>query len=94
MKFQGASVKSFDTIFAKHSSKIEAFPGCLRVQMVEDVSDDGVRTTLSWWSDSASLERYRGSELFGELWPRVKLLFEEPPVAWSSNCAPSDVPKK
>jgi heme-degrading monooxygenase HmoA len=47
------------------------------------VSDPFVRVTISKWDDVESLNAYRDSKLFGEVWPATKALFKEGPEVWS-----------
>ena len=89
MEFEADRVSEFDVLFERVHARIAASPGCLGVQIVSGSEHPHVRTTLSWWEGAESLEEYRNSALFAEVWPQTKALFCAPPVAWSSNW-PSD----
>ena len=56
---------------------IRHFDGCEHLELMKDVDDPLTYTTLSYWKDSVSLEKYRKSELFGGVWGTVKTLFSE-----------------
>ena len=83
MHFTEAGVEEFLQIFNQHKGAIRNFPGCSHVQLLKDVEDSNTYTTLSHWDKLESLERYRKSELFGQVWGRVKTLFAERSQAFS-----------
>jgi len=83
MHFTEAGVEEFLGIFNANKNAIRNFEGCDHLELLKDVGDDLVYTTLSHWRDEASLERYRKSELFGAVWGRVKTLFAERTQAFS-----------
>ena len=91
MEFHPSNLKAFDDLFARFHERIQSMPGCLQVCLLEGHRDESVRTTLSWWEEEAHLEAYRRSELFGEVWPKTKVMFSTPPVAWSVEW-PEDEP--
>ena len=83
MHFTEAGVDEFLEIFNHHKDSIRSFPGCTHLQLLKDHNDLYCFTTLSHWQDAASLESYRKSELFGQVWGRVKTLFSERSQAFS-----------
>lgn len=83
MHFTEAGVDEFLEIFNRHKESIRNFPGCTHLQLLRDHNDVTCFTTLSHWHDVASLENYRKSELFGQVWGRVKTLFSERSQAFS-----------
>jgi quinol monooxygenase YgiN len=83
MHFTEAGVEEFLTIFHANKEAIRNFPGCTHLQLLKDAHDDTVYTTLSHWTDEASLEAYRKSELFARVWGRVKTLFAQRTIALS-----------
>jgi len=83
MHFTEAGVDEFLEIFNRHKESIRHFPGCTHLQLLTDHDDVNCFTTLSHWHDAASLENYRKSELFGQVWGRVKTLFAERSQAFS-----------
>jgi len=83
MHFTEAGVEEFLQIFDHHKTAIRNFPGCSHLQLLKDVDDSTTYTTLSHWDKRESLESYRKSELFGEVWRRVKTLFSGRSQAFS-----------
>jgi hypothetical protein len=83
MHFTDAGIDEFLEIFNRHKESIRHFPGCIHLQLLKDHDDATCFTTLSHWQDSSSLENYRKSELFGQVWGRVKTLFSERSQAFS-----------
>lgn len=83
MTFTEEALPQFDAIFKKHEKAIGGQPGCLKVELVKDSKDPLVRATISRWDSEESLNNYRRSELFGEVWPVTKRLFAKPPMATS-----------
>jgi len=83
MHFTKAGAKDFLPIFEIHKNAIRNFSGCSHLQLLKDVEDENIFTTLSHWNNSESLEEYRNSELFKQVWNKVKPLFRERTVAFS-----------
>jgi len=83
MHFSEAGVEEFLQIFNDHKEAIRNFPGCSHLQLLKDTDDSTTYTTLSHWNKAESLENYRKSELFGQVWGRVKTLFSERSQAFS-----------
>ena len=83
MHFTSAGVEEFLEIFNTHKDAIRNFEGCTHLELLRDLDDETVYTTLSYWTDTESLDRYRKSELFSSVWGRVKTLFAERTQAFS-----------
>ena len=83
MHFTEAGVNEFLDIFNANREAIATFEGCTHLELLRDLDDDLVYTTLSHWKDVESLERYRKSALFASVWGRVKTLFSERTQAFS-----------
>ena len=83
MRFSEDTINEFEAVFAKYADKISSQPGCSSVELVKDANDPFVRTTISRGDDEASLNNYRKSQLFGEVWPVTKKLFSSAPEAVS-----------
>ncbi len=83
MHFTEAGVDEFLQIFHKNKEAIRNFEGCTHLQLLKDLNDPNTYTTLSYWSNEESLNRYRKSELFSNVWGRVKTLFSERSQAFS-----------
>jgi len=76
-------IKPFLEIFDKHKNAIRHFPGCSHLELLKDPTDPSCYTTLSHWDKLASLENYRNSELFSNIWKSVKPLFSQKTKAFS-----------
>ena len=83
MKFKAEHLDAFREIFRQSKPKIEAFPGCTRVDLMEVLNEPNVLMTHSSWDGPESLEAYRKSELFRTTWAKTKVLFDDRPQAWS-----------
>ena len=83
MHFSPSTVEDFLRIFYTNYDAIRHFEGCTHLELLHDLKDHAVCTTLSHWKDERSLERYRQSELFAGVWSRVKPLFTKRPEALS-----------
>ena len=83
LTLKSSSVQSFDELFNEHCAAIESQPGCLGVELLHDAHDSNVRATLSRWASEAHLNAYRGSALFGKIWPLTKVMFSASPEVWS-----------
>lgn len=83
LTFDESTIDAFEELYSKHAEAIASQPGCVGVELVTDTSDPYVRATISRWDSEDSLNNYRGSELFGEVWPATKALFAGKPEVWS-----------
>jgi heme oxygenase (mycobilin-producing) len=83
MHFTEAGEEEFLQIFSKHKQAIRHFPGCSHLELLKDLDHPCVYTTLSHWDAPTDLENYRDSELFADVWERVKKLFAARPQAFS-----------
>lgn len=83
MTFKLALIEDFIEIFEAAKPKIEAFPGCSSVDLIQDINDECIIMTYSKWNSPEDLENYRNSELFKSTWAKTKVLFDAKPEAWS-----------
>ena len=79
MTFTQVTLPQFEAIFNKHEKAIGGQSGCVQVELVKDSINPLVRATVSRWDSEESLNDYRKSELFGEVWPETKRLFAAAP---------------
>lgn len=75
----------FQNIFIEKNRAIADRPGCLNVKLVQDIKTKGVFFTISEWESEADLNNYRNSELFQDIWPKVKAMFADKAQAWSTE---------
>lgn len=83
MTFEPDKVDDFIGVWNEMKVKIAAFDGCNKVELFRDLDQNNIFFTYSVWDSDDDLQNYRKSELFGDLWPRAKVLFGDKPEAWS-----------
>ena len=83
MHFKGGHVETFLEIFRQHKQAIRDVKGCTHLELLRDVHNPLSYMTLSYWDTERDLEAYRNSELFKDVWGRVKVLFGAPTQALS-----------
>lgn len=83
MEFQPQHVPAFLELFEASCGKIRAYPGCLELTLLQEVTHGGHMTTYSLWESEEALESYRGSDLFQSTWKRTKVMFSAKPRAVS-----------
>ncbi len=83
MHFTEAGVTDFLKIFQEHNEAIRHFEGCTHLELLKDLNNTTIYTTLSHWKSNDALDRYRKSELFIDVWSRVKPLFSNKPQTFS-----------
>ena len=90
MEFDPEKVEEFLSNFEENKRKIRSFDGCYKLKMLRDQHNTNIFFTYSYWADEASLENYRNSELFKNVWAKTKVLFNTKPVAWSTEIISSE----
>ncbi|MCB4797825.1 putative quinol monooxygenase [Neotamlana laminarinivorans] len=83
MGFYKQNIDVFQEHFNNHKQDIRNFEGCQFLEVYRDVKDPSVFFTYSYWENEDALENYRRSDLFAEVWGKIKPLFSKPPKAWS-----------
>lgn len=83
MSFDQASVNEFLNIFERSKPKIQSFPGCSSVNLLQDKTTPTILMTYSIWDNEEALNSYRNSAFFKETWQATKSLFNAKPEAWS-----------
>lgn len=83
LSFHPERTTEFLELFEKHKYAIASAPGCRKLSLLRDTSSEGVFVTHSLWEDEDALDDYRTSDLFNEVWPKTKVLFNAPPQAWT-----------
>lgn len=83
MTFKEAHITSFENYFPQIVNQIKDRSGCSDVKLLHDINDPRIFFTYSVWDSEEDLNAYRDSELFGEVWPKVKCWFDAKPEAWS-----------
>ena len=83
MTFKTEMIDQFIEVFEGAKPKIEALPGCSKVDLIQEINDPRIIKTQSIWESPEALEEYRHSELFKSTWAKTKILFDDKPQAWS-----------
>ncbi|MFM1744819.1 MAG: hypothetical protein RLZZ630_756 [Bacteroidota bacterium] len=85
LQFRPEFVEEFLRLYRSAEGHIRNRDGCLGVKLLRDTSDPAVFFTLSEWKDEHTLDQYRHSDFFRNLWPLVKVGFAAAPVAFSTT---------
>ena len=83
MHFRPDVLPDFMVMFQETQPKIAEMPGCLSVELKQDIDQPHVVYTLSHWESEADLNAYRRSDLFVQTWAKTKAMFQEKPQAFS-----------
>ncbi|MDX2003391.1 MAG: antibiotic biosynthesis monooxygenase family protein [Chitinophagales bacterium] len=83
LTFQPDRVDDFLGIFNEMKELISSSPGCLSLTLLRDKGRNNIFFTYSTWEDEASLEAYRQSETFSDVWSKAKVAFSDKPEAWT-----------
>ncbi len=73
----------FVEIFNENKSVIRNFPGCNHLELMQDIDNQNVFITYSYWDTADDLENYRNSNLFKGIWRLTKPLFSKKTIAHS-----------
>jgi len=83
LHLQPEAISEFYSIFNDYKPKIEQTNGCIKLNIHQEVNQPNLIFTISIWEDEQSLETYRNSDLFYNIWKKVKPLFKDKAEAWS-----------
>lgn len=83
MSFHPDKVEAFLEWFNQHKNHIRNFEGCIHLELWRDKHSPNIFYTYSIWKDEQSIENYRNSELFNQVWSYTKQLFNDKPLAFS-----------
>ncbi len=83
LTFKAPLIPEFMQVFEASAPLIRKFPGCLHMELLENLAAPNILFTFSIWEDESNLEQYRQSELFKDTWAKTKVLFESKAEAWS-----------
>jgi heme-degrading monooxygenase HmoA len=85
MTFRENEIDNFLSLFETRKHLIRHFSGCRHLELWQDANRPNIFFTYSIWETEESLNRYRFSDLFKDIWTKTKALFEEKANAWSVN---------
>jgi len=83
MEFEPENISAFVNIFKKNKYKITTFDGCRSVELLRDINVKNIFFTYSIWDSESSLNKYRESNTFKNIWSITKPLFSNKAKAWS-----------
>jgi len=83
MTFEVDKIDQFLIIFNQKKEKIRNSEGCKLLELYRDKSNPTIFFTYSYWQKESNLEKYRNSELFKDVWAKIKVLFNDKAEAWS-----------
>ena len=83
MEFKPENVSAFVNIFKTNKDIITTFDGCHSVELLRDINTQNIFFTYSIWDSESSLNKYRESNTFKDIWSKTKPLFSSKAKAWS-----------
>ena len=83
MEFEPENVSAFVNIFKTNKDIITTFDGCHSVELLRDINTQNIFFTFSIWDSESSLNKYRESNTFKDIWSKTKPLFSSKAKAWS-----------
>ena len=83
MEFEPENVSAFVNIFKTYKDIITTFDGCHSVELLRDINTQNIFFTYSIWDSESSLNKYRESNTFKDIWSKTKPLFYSKAKAWS-----------
>ena len=83
MTFREEACSDFLAICNQFNAAIRQSPGCMYLRLYRDDHQSNIFFTYSHWDHEASLNNYRQSSTFQEVWPKTKALFAAPAEAWT-----------
>lgn len=85
LTLQEDKAKDFLLLFDKYKTAIQSSDGCIKVEGSQNTSSPHIFFTYSYWNSEDDLNNYRNSPLFKEVWPQVKIWFDEKPETWTNQ---------
>jgi len=83
LEFKEHKTKEFLQLFDTVANRISEFPGCEGMKLYQDIDRPNIIITYSYWDSEEKLNNYRNSDVFSQIWPKLKPWFSEKPQAWS-----------
>jgi len=83
LSFHQKHIEDFLSLFENKKSAIRASKGCTLLELYQDKNNPEIFFTYSYWEKEEDLENYKNSEFFKDLWPKIKIYFNDKPLAWS-----------
>ena len=86
LTIKSGKVESFRKVMEKYLPNFHDVPGCLYLEILEDIYRENIFYTYSHWKDQMALDTYKNSEIFKKVWQQVKPWFAEKAKASSTFC--------
>ena len=83
MEIEPDNVSAFVNIFKTNKNVITSFDGCQSVDLFKHINSQNIFFTYSIWDSESSLNKYRESNTFKDIWSKTKPLFSNKAKAWS-----------
>lgn len=83
LHFKEEFINDFVKIFQEKEEFIKNWPGCLSLQLLQDVDSSSTFFTISTWQQLNDLDAYRASPGFKSTWEQIKPMFIDKAKAWS-----------
>lgn len=83
LTFKEEHIEEFKLLFKESEDKIRNFAGCNSMDGYQDQLSHCIFFTYSIWDSPESLENYRKSILFKDIWTVTRQYFSIPAEAWS-----------
>ena len=83
LTFREGGKADFYHLIEQVGDQIRRQPGCVHLEILEDIQRTNAIMTYSHWVDEQSLNDYRNSQFFSRVWPQIKDLLIEPAMARS-----------
>lgn len=77
MTFVPEKVETFLEVFHASSSLIRNYPGCIQMQLLQDIHQPHIYYTYSHWESEEHLNHYRNSRIFRDIWSKTKVNFSD-----------------
>ena len=74
----------FLALFEAAAPQIHQMPGCRYLELWQTPPRPHIYCTHSRWDSAATLDAYRRSALFGQVWPATKSCLPRPALAFSA----------
>ncbi len=83
MEIEPENVSAFVNIFKTNKNIIISFDGCQSVDLLRHINSQNIFFTYSIWDSEISINKYRESNTFKDIWSKTKPLFSKKAKAWS-----------
>ncbi len=83
LHFKGERRAEFLSYFDTIKEQVNSFEGCEGMKLIQDTHNPNIMMTYSHWKGEEYLEKYRHSDTFSAIWPKIKPWFAQGAEAWT-----------